>query len=181
MTARRLTALALTALTAVGLTACSSIEDKVSEVVVEKAIEAGGGGKIDVDVDADGEGTVSIDTEEGTVTIGGTDLPAGWPSGVQIPKDQTVTGSFSSESAEGLTATVTTETTMTADEAIAAAQAALGSGGFTASPDVTEMRSEGDVIWFGSATDGSLMLAIQVYGSEDGATTVNYMVSPQTN
>ena len=181
MNPRRLTALALTALTAFGLTACSAIEDKVSEVVVEKAIEAGGGGKVDIDIDDDGEGTVSIDTDEGTVTIGGTDLPAGWPAGVEIPQDQKVTGSLSAETAEGLSATVTTETTSSADDAIAAAQKTLESGGFTASPDVTEMRSEGDIIWFGSATDGSLMLAIQVYGSETGETTVNYMVSPQTD
>lgn len=181
MNPRRLTAITLAALTAIGLTACSSIQDKVSEVVVEKAIEAGGGGKVDIDVDDSGDGTVSIDTGEGTVTIGGTDLPAGWPSAVQIPKDQTVTGSFSAQTAEGLSATVTTETTSSTDDAIAAAQKTLESGGFTPNADVTDMRSDGDVLWMASATDGSLMLAIQVIGSADDATMVNYIVSPKTD
>lgn len=178
MTPRRLPALTLAALTAVGLTACSSIEDKITETVIEKAVEAGGDGKVDIDIDKDGEGQVTVDTGEGSVTIGGTDLPEGWPAAVQIPQDQKIVGSYSAEAAEGLSATVTTETTAPAEDAIAAAKKALSSGGFTANPDVTEMASGSDVMWFGSATDGSVTLTIQVIGSEGSATNVTYMVVP---
>ena len=177
MNPRRLTALALTALTAFGLTACSAIGDKVSEVVVEKAIEAGGGGK--VDIDADGEGGLRLELDGGgTVTFGNTDLPEGWPSGLSVPDGLEIASAYSATSADSYTANVVGTLPGSFEDAVAAGEQMLGQAGFTATGAVQELDMEGLQSWSASAEDGSSLMRVNVMNTGDEAPSVIISLEP---
>lgn len=62
------------------------VAEKVTEKAVEKAIESEGG-EAEVDI---GEEGVSIKTDEGEMTIGGADLPDGFPGVVPVYPDMEI-------------------------------------------------------------------------------------------
>ncbi|MDN5746437.1 MAG: hypothetical protein L0H31_15150 [Nocardioidaceae bacterium] len=75
------------------VTGCSAIADKAGEKAVEKGMEAAGGG--DVDIDSDGDGKVTIESDEGSMEFGGSELPEGFPDEVPLPDDFTLDSSMS--------------------------------------------------------------------------------------
>ena len=73
--------------------ASEKASEKVSETITEQGLESVTNGDVDVDFD---EGTFTVETEEGTVSIGQTDIPADFPSNVPIYSDTTVVWTSSS-------------------------------------------------------------------------------------
>ena len=80
-------ALGFVALTLV-LTACQS----AAEVITEQAIEEAVGGDVKVDTDS---GEVSVETDDGAITIGGGELPEGFP--IPLPDGYDVAAVFTSD------------------------------------------------------------------------------------
>jgi len=81
-------ALAFVALALI-LSACQSVTENIAERVLE-GVEGVDG----VDIDT-GSGQISIETEEGSATIGGGEIPAGFP--IQVPDGYKVTAVFTSD------------------------------------------------------------------------------------
>ncbi len=80
-------ALGFVALTLV-LTACQS----AAEVITEQAIEgAVGGGDVKIDTDS---GEISVETDDGAITVGGGELPEGFP--IPLPDGYEITAVFTS-------------------------------------------------------------------------------------
>ena len=69
------------------LAACQS----AAEVITEQAIEEAVGGDVKVDTDS---GEISVETDDGAITIGGGELPEGFP--VPLPDGYEVTAVFTS-------------------------------------------------------------------------------------
>ena len=89
---RTVKSVASVALAATLVTGCSAIADKAGEKVAEKGMEAAGGG--DVDIDSDGDGKVSIESDEGSLEIGGSELPDDFPVTIYfivLPLEDTAT------------------------------------------------------------------------------------------
>ena len=79
--------------------ACGGAADKISAEIAEAAIEASGDGAVDIDVSGEGDDlSVSIETEEGSVSIGGgSELPE--DLGVPVPDGGNVTTAGTQDSA----------------------------------------------------------------------------------
>jgi hypothetical protein len=141
--------------------------DEASERVTEEIIEGATGGEVDIEEDG---GSVTIETEEGAVTIEGgegSDLPEDWPSDMPV-YDGTITGSSSFSTPEGMSMTVTIETSDSADDVLAFYNAELQSEGWT--EDFSADTSEGGeraVSLVVSKDDRNGTVAI----SEEGGTT----------
>ena len=73
--ARLLIVLVVLALVAAG---CAKAAEKTIEGAIEKQIEEEGGGNANVDISED-DGSVSIETDEGSMQIGGGDIPSDFP------------------------------------------------------------------------------------------------------
>jgi len=71
------------------LTACQSAAEVLTEQVTEQAI---GGGDVKIDSDS---GEVSVETDDGSITIGGGELPDGFP--IPVPDGYQVTAVFTSD------------------------------------------------------------------------------------
>ena len=69
------------------LAACQS----AAEVITEQAIEEAVGGDVKVDTDS---GEISVETDDGAITIGGGELPEGFP--IPLPDGYVVTAVFTS-------------------------------------------------------------------------------------
>lgn len=76
------------------LTACQSAAEVLTEQVVEQAV---GGGDVKIDTDS---GVVSVETEDGSVTIGGGELPDGFD--MPLPDGYDVTSVFTSDEASAV-------------------------------------------------------------------------------
>lgn len=72
------------------------LNQRAAEKSAEKAIEEATGGKADVDVSEGGD-KVTIETDEGKLTIGKNEVPESFPSDLSIYPGAEVTGSFESE------------------------------------------------------------------------------------
>jgi hypothetical protein len=81
------------AVLALVLAACQSISENIAENITEKALE-GVDGVDGVNIDTD-SGQVSIETEEGSVTIGGGQMPDGFA--IPAPDGYAVTSVFESD------------------------------------------------------------------------------------
>ena len=86
----------LVMLIAIGLltTACGNAAEDLVENAIENAIESEGGGDVNIDIDEDG-GSASIETDEGSIQIGGGDIPADFP--LPIPDYEEVAGVVTSD------------------------------------------------------------------------------------
>jgi len=73
--ARLLIVLVVLALVAAG---CAKAAEKTIEGAIEKQLEEEGGGNANVDISED-DGSVSIETDEGSMQIGGGDIPSDFP------------------------------------------------------------------------------------------------------
>lgn len=86
------TAIAFVALATI-LAACQSVSENIAENIVEQVAEqAEGVGDVDFDVES---GEVSIETDEGSVTIGGGEIPDGFA--IPAPGGYVVTSVFTSD------------------------------------------------------------------------------------
>jgi hypothetical protein len=72
------------------LTACQTAAENLTEQILEQA----GDGDVDIDLDT---GEVSLETDEGSVTIGGGELPSDFP--IPIPDGYQVTSVFTADDA----------------------------------------------------------------------------------
>lgn len=89
-------ALAVTALVPLLLAGCGTVTENLAEEAAERAAEAGGGG--DVEVDVDDEGNVSVESDEGSISVGsGASLPDGFPESMPVPEGLETAGGFSQE------------------------------------------------------------------------------------
>lgn len=87
---------------ALTVTACGRIAEGIGEQVAERAIEAETGSTIDLEIDSSGEGltiTGSDGDGEGSFTIGGGEIPAGYP--IPFPDGGEVLSVMSADSADG--------------------------------------------------------------------------------
>lgn len=77
---------------ALGLVGCKSIEDKIGEEVGEQIVGAATGSDVEVEGD-----NVTIETDEGAVTVGGSDteLPDGFPEDFPLYDDYELDGASS--------------------------------------------------------------------------------------
>lgn len=64
---------------------CSAIAEKAGEKIAEKGIEAGGGGDAEINFDDDGDGSISMESSEGSFSMGGGEIPDGFPEEVPLP------------------------------------------------------------------------------------------------
>ena len=170
---RTVKSVASVALAATLVTGCSAIADKAGEKVAEKGMEAAGGG--DVDIDSDDDGKVSIESDEGSLEIGGSELPDDFPEEVPLPDDFTLEASMSMGTADDQSFTVhftseDADVKQTHDDLKSRAEAA----GF----EILSTNSMGgDDFEMRSFTMGSDDWNANVAVSSDSdATTVNYTV-----
>lgn len=97
---------------------CADAAERVTERGLEAAIESQGGGEVDLDLDDNG--SVSVETEDGSFSMGQTEIPDDWPSEVPLPPDlevQSVTQQREAES--GITSTMVMGSTDMAPEQVA--------------------------------------------------------------
>lgn len=80
------------ALLAVIATACGAANEELAEQIIERS----GGGEADVDLDLD-TGQVSVETDEGSFSVGGGEIPDGFP--VPFPDGGSVQSVFTSDTA----------------------------------------------------------------------------------
>lgn len=80
---------------ALGIAACGAANERLTEEIIEQA----GGGDADVDLDLE-SGEVSVETDEGSFTIGGGEIPDGFP--VPFPDGGTVQSVLESGGSAGV-------------------------------------------------------------------------------
>ena len=86
---------------ALALTACQSAAENIAENLTEQIVEASGEvGDVDIDIDS---GEISIETDEGSITIGGGELPEDFD--VPLPDGFEVTSVFTSDGSSSVTLT----------------------------------------------------------------------------
>ncbi|MEN8238912.1 MAG: hypothetical protein ABFR53_06890 [Actinomycetota bacterium] len=74
------------------LAACQSVTENIAENLTEQVLESEGLENVEIDTDS---GEVSIETDEGSVTIGGGEIPDGFP--IPVPDGYQVTSVFTAE------------------------------------------------------------------------------------
>lgn len=125
---------------ALGASACDAVADSVAENVAEGIAEQAAGGDVDIDVDEDG-GNVRIESSEGTLDIGGGELPEGFPADLPLPDGHEVQSSMSQGNADAATLFVTVTAPGTFDDVVAALESGLADGGWTVD-DTTNMSAD---------------------------------------
>jgi hypothetical protein len=74
-----------------------NIAERITEGVIEKAIEGESGGNVEIDLSEGEEGEIRISSEDSEITLGtGAELPEGFPEDVPIYGDMEITTSFTS-------------------------------------------------------------------------------------
>ena len=165
---------ALAAVTALLLLAgCGSAVENVAENAVERAIENEVGGDANVDVDED---SVTIESEEGSITAGSGSVPDDFPSDVRLV-DGEVTYSQRLETADGRGWSV--QVSVDGDAASVADQVRsdLTDAGFSVdeSTEFTTEDNQGATI----LADRADMTALVVVTSEGSGTVVIYTLNEQ--
>lgn len=154
---------------------CSSAADKASEKLVERAIESESGGDVDLNFDADGEGTFSVETEDGSFSMGaGGEVPDAWPSDVPLPDDlEVISGSTMSDGSSGEIVSVSGSTGASVDEVIASFE---GLAGWTVDNESTMSSTDGSISSL-FMSQGDRNLSITVSEGSDGVTvTLSHVV-----
>jgi hypothetical protein len=148
------------------LAACGGSAEDTTEGAVEDAIEAELGGDASVDL---GEDSLTIDTEDGSISTGTGELPEGFPDAVPLVDGEVVFGQRS-DSPEGTGWTVQMLVKTTPDDVTAELARALDEAGF----DVQSAPTEGGTTLLADSQEWSV-LAVVAPG--DDGTTVLYTVS----
>ncbi len=135
----RRTAALLALLAASVGTACQAAGERLAEEGLEKAIQIGDEGITDVEVDADGDG-VRINTDEGSIEVGQSEIPDDFPTEVPLP-DFDVNGASRLESEGDLSWSLTGTYDGTLAELDGFFSSRLGSGGWTTEQTMTQADS----------------------------------------
>ena len=176
----RIRTVLLVAATAVSLTACDSAMEQLTEEVAERAAEQSGAG--DTEIDIDEEGGLSVETDEGSLNIdasGDGELPEGFPEGIPLPDDYTVTSSTSFSDADGEAFQVTMTAPGLDVTAFIEEDAAPGleSSGYEVTGQTTTTNND---VTFSTVTaeDGSSSVNIAAQEQTDGDPVVTVQVFP---
>lgn len=143
---------------------CNMLMKKAGEKLVEGMIESASDGKADVDMK--GDGSMTITTDEGTMTTGNS-LPAGWPTDIPMAAGAAVQFSGAANGmmgADGMAVVMTSEDS-TADVA-AFYKTALASEGWTVK---STMEAQGSTIYL--AEKAGRTISVTVTGAS-GKTTI---------
>ena len=89
---KRLMTVVIVLVLSVAATGCAKAAEKVSENLAEKALEESGGGNVDIQQSGD-ETVIKVETDEGTMVLGGGEIPADMT--VPVPDGGDVTNSIS--------------------------------------------------------------------------------------
>lgn len=143
-------------------TACSSVAENISERAAEEILEQAAGGEVDIDLDEDG-GTVSVNTDDGSFSIGTDELPDAFPASAPLPADYTVLSSMSGDSSDdGQTVVVTVSAgDASFEDLVARLDAELAANGW----DVTErsdLRANGfeQIVWMVTSASWSGQITV---------------------
>jgi hypothetical protein len=166
---RRITMIGVLALAA---TACSSIGERVTEGVLERAV----GGDADVDIDDDGEGSITVESSEGTSRFGDVDsLPDSFPDDVPLPSaDYQITQTLEDSSGGGGTSVhATLAVQAAADDLAEELEAGFAANGWE---NETTNRSSGDgytqiVLGY---IKGDTRVLVMIMSDGDDGTVVSY-------
>lgn len=148
------------------LSACGGSAEDATESAVEDAIESELGGGATVDVEED---SLTIDTEDGSISAGTGELPEGFPDSVPLVNGEVVFGQRS-DSPEGSGWTVQLQVETTPDEAAAELTRALDEAGF----EVQAVPAEGGSTLLADSEEWSVLVVV---AAGDTGTTVLYTVS----
>ncbi|HAP77369.1 MAG TPA: hypothetical protein DCR14_14965 [Acidimicrobiaceae bacterium] len=158
------------------LVGCSDAKEKATEQVMEEIIEQNGGGNVDVELGDDGE-IVGIETDDGTMTIGGGSLPDAWPTDVPSYEGGRIISSQSFDTNGEVLLMVSYEV----DDAPAAAadsmKAALEAAGFTIDSSGSTEDGSGGGFWSVTGTRGNQTLSVAVVGSATDPTMMQLSLS----
>ena len=135
--------------------------EKASEQITESISEQATNGEVDVDFD---EGTFTVETEEGTVSIGQTEIPEEFPSNVPVYSDATVVWTSSSTADEAYW--VDLESTDDFATVESYYEESLGSNGWEVT-DKTTYTADGQSTTIFYADDGVNDLVVTVSSSDD--------------
>jgi hypothetical protein len=147
------------------LPACGGSAEDATEGAVVDAIEAELGGDATVDVEED---SLTIDTEDGSISAGTGQLPEGFPDSVPLVDGEVVFGQRS-ESPEGSGWTVQLLVETTPDDVTAELTRALGEAGF----QVQSAPAEGGNTLLADSDAWSVLVVV---APGDEGTTVLYTV-----
>lgn len=120
-------------------TACDAVGDQIAEEAAEQIAEQAGGEGVDIEVDEDG-GQISIESSEGTLDIGGGELPDAFPEGVPLPDGHEVASSMTQGSDGAQSVFVTVSAPGTHDELVSSLESGLTDAGWTID-DTAQMSS----------------------------------------
>ena len=132
--------LAVVGVLALGAGACDSIAENVTENVAEGIAEQAAGEGVEIDVDENG-GNVRIESSEGTLDIGGSDLPEAFPGDLPLPDGHEVMSSMTQGSGDANTIFVTVSAPGAFDDVVAAIESGLGDAGWSVD-DTTNMTAD---------------------------------------
>jgi hypothetical protein len=148
------------------LAACGGAAEETTEGAVEDAIESELGGDATVDVEDD---SLTIDTEDGSISAGTGELPEGFPDAVPLVDGEVVFGQRA-DSPEASGFTVQLLVAGTPEDVTAELTQALGEAGF----EVQAVPSEGGSTLLADSPDWSVMVVV---APGDGGTNVLYTVT----
>jgi hypothetical protein len=153
------------ALVAVG---CGNAAENIIEGAIENQLEEeGGGGEVDIDIDEDG-GVVSIETDEGSMSIGGTEIPDDFQ--LPLPDYEEVSGVISQTGELAYTQVVVSFDPDDFDDVVSLYEDYFNDEGW----EVSRFESSGDgaktVFVNGTKDEVSASVAISYTDGEDVAT-----------
>lgn len=175
-TIRRTAAIAVAAIAASSGISCSSQD--VADKAAEKIAEAAGGDGTDVSIDSE-TGEVKVDTEDGSFSMGTTELPESWPSEIPLPDDYTLSFAMESAAAEGATSNITGTVPGSASSTFDQIVGEFGAGGWTETMKTTSSSGDGTVSTASfENSDWTVMFNVSETGDE---TTFSYTVVPTSS
>lgn len=175
-----------------GVAACSG--ENVAEEIAERAIERESGGKADVELDGDGgitiesdEGTLTVDPETGEVIVEGQDgsstyqgvageVPAGFPREVPLVKGTITYGQSMQDASSGQSFSVIMESQASVADVFAEVKSGMAAAGFTVE-DETVASGSGSDFATGSFANENWRVTVVAGSSADGPTSVTYAVT----
>lgn len=158
------------------LTGCSAMADKAGEKVAEKGMEAAGGGG--VDIDSEGDGKVTIESDEGSLEVGGSDLPDGFPDDVPLPDDFEIEAAMSMGTADNQTFTVRmTSPDADVDQTFEDLKSRSEAAGFEVLSSNT-MSGDGHELRSATMSNSDWNASISVSGEADGTSVQYTLLTP---
>jgi hypothetical protein len=124
---------------------CGAVTEQVTERVIENAIEQEGGGKVDIDRS---DGQMTMETQDGTMVIGGGDIPPGITDLFDLPRDFVVESTMTA-TGDGAGSFVFGRTTGDLQEVVDGFREDLEGAGWT----IDSTFTAGDTVSLGASKD----------------------------